>query len=651
MAYIGKQGISSTTLTSKTLSTMVGNGSTDTLTLSSTPTSVNDVAIYLDGIFQRPTTEYTLSGSTITFTTAPANNVFVCAVVGGGEHIGTPMDDSIGTDKLVDGTVTNAKIDSVSTSKVSGTLPALNANAVTGLNAANLVGSAMPAIDGSNLTGISSFTKNANDPAGNTNPAGGVGTIWANTTSGELYVLTDATTDANVWTNVGNGTGPIPNPISAATGGTVTTAGDYKIHTFTSSDNFVVTNNLSNFEYLMVAGGGGGGSGYSNSSYAAGGGGGGGMITGSISVNNGTFPIVVGAGGVGQAEDTQKTYSGTDSLFSTLIATGGGGGGPRSANNSADFGQAGGSGGGAGPGLSPGYPHSFLGGIAISNKIPTMTSNTAPYGTAFASENGNTGDSSACWKAFDNNNNTSWTTTSTGTSFAGVDLGFNFTTGFAATGYTLTLKDADANQAPKDWTFQGSNDGTNWTTLDTQADWNLSNATGDWQGYGAQKITWTFSNTTSYTRYKWVFTGSQSSGQEVFITRAQIFTTGGQGNDGGDGGVDLGGGGGGGGAGAAGTDGTAEGGTGGDGAASSISGSSVTYAGGGGGGAGSSSSGQAAGGTGGGGTGSSKSASDATAGTVNTGGGGGGAGTGFSSAAGASASGGSGIVIIKYKYQ
>ena len=343
MAYIGKQGISSTTLTSKTLSTMVGNGSTDTLTLSPAPDSVNDVAIYLDGIFQTPGTEYTLAGSTITFTTAPANNVFVCAIVGGGEHIGTPMDNSIGTDKLVDGTVTNVKIDSVSTSKVSGTLPALNANAVTNLNAANLVGS-MPAIDGSNLTGISSFTKSANDPVGNTNPAGGVGTIWANTTSGELYVLTDATTDANVWTNVGDGTGTQPYVGMVATGGSITTDGDYKVHSFTTSGtfNFTVTAGSDpEVEYLVIAGGAAGGG--RNSTGKGGGGGAGGYrtVTG-FSVSAQQYTVVVGAGGSGVTSGFGT--DGSDSEFSTITSIGGGGGGYY---NGFD-GRPGGSGGGGG---------------------------------------------------------------------------------------------------------------------------------------------------------------------------------------------------------------------------------------------------------------------------------------------------------------
>ena len=347
MAYIGKQGISSTTLTSKTLSTMVGNGSTDTLTLSPAPDSVNDVAIYLDGVFQTPGTEYTLSGSTITFTTAPANNVFVCALVGGGEHIGTPMDNSIGTDKLVDGTLTNVKIDAVSTSKVSGTLPALNANAVTGLNAANLVGSAMPAIDGSNLTGISSFTKNANDPAGNTN--GTLGDIWANTTSGELYVLTDATTNANVWTNVGDGTGDVvPFQGMVATGGVVsggTIDGDYKYHVFNNSSDgpFVVTTlgELPEVEYLVIAGGGGGGTG----SGGAGGGAGGYRTATGFSVSATSYSITVGGGGAGSpaGQHGSKGTNGQNSTFHTITSIGGGGGGSETSKDGATGGSGGGS--------------------------------------------------------------------------------------------------------------------------------------------------------------------------------------------------------------------------------------------------------------------------------------------------------------------
>ena len=67
----------------------------------------------------------------------------------------------------------------------------------------------LPAVDASQLTGIVSATISANDPTISTNPSGGVGTEWNNSTSGEMYICTDATAGANVWTNVGAGSGDI----------------------------------------------------------------------------------------------------------------------------------------------------------------------------------------------------------------------------------------------------------------------------------------------------------------------------------------------------------------------------------------------------------------------------------------------------------
>ncbi len=67
----------------------------------------------------------------------------------------------------------------------------------------------LPAVDASQLTGIVSATISASDPTISTNPSGGVGTEWLNSTSGEMYICTDATAGANVWTNVGAGTGDV----------------------------------------------------------------------------------------------------------------------------------------------------------------------------------------------------------------------------------------------------------------------------------------------------------------------------------------------------------------------------------------------------------------------------------------------------------
>jgi hypothetical protein len=62
----------------------------------------------------------------------------------------------------------------------------------------------------SGSTGGSGVTMESTDPLITTN--GTLGELWLNTTSGELYACTDITTDANIWTNTGDGTGNImPN--------------------------------------------------------------------------------------------------------------------------------------------------------------------------------------------------------------------------------------------------------------------------------------------------------------------------------------------------------------------------------------------------------------------------------------------------------
>ena len=67
----------------------------------------------------------------------------------------------------------------------------------------------MPAVNASQVSGLSEFTTSTSDPVITTNPSGGVGSLWYNKTSGEMYVCTDATAGANVWTNVGEGTGDV----------------------------------------------------------------------------------------------------------------------------------------------------------------------------------------------------------------------------------------------------------------------------------------------------------------------------------------------------------------------------------------------------------------------------------------------------------
>ncbi|MDP1605937.1 MAG: hypothetical protein Q8L93_04740, partial [Rhodocyclaceae bacterium] len=55
---------------------------------------------------------------------------------------------------------------------------------------------------------------------------------------------------------------PLPGPVQLrGTGGTVTTSGNYVVHTFTTGGTFIAPPGVTSLEVLVVGGGGGGGGG------------------------------------------------------------------------------------------------------------------------------------------------------------------------------------------------------------------------------------------------------------------------------------------------------------------------------------------------------------------------------------------------------
>ena len=150
--------------------------------------------------------------------------------------------------------------------------------------------------------------------------------------------------------------------IAVATGGTITTDGDYKVHSFTSNGTFEVTSitntdptltgaATAEIEYLIIAGGGAGAADGSTTN-GNGGGGAGGYIPGSALLTAQTYAVVVGAGGVGAL--SANAVTGGDSSFNSITADGGGGGGYY-VNTPGEGGGSGGGGGatsGAGGGVT-----------------------------------------------------------------------------------------------------------------------------------------------------------------------------------------------------------------------------------------------------------------------------------------------------------
>jgi len=204
---------------------------------------------------------------------------------------------------------------------------------------------------------------------------GGIAADSVLSTEGQsvTFVYIDATEG---WKNVQDSTSNVTgNPFLQATGGTITTSGNCKIHTFTGPGTFTVSaaaacaaQNV--VSYLVVAGGGAAGT--PSGSGGSGGGGAGGFrevkspltpYTASpldgypsapnrVTVTAQGYPIQVGGGApVTQPNPVAGTcgagVSGTPSIFSTITSTGGGGGGGADASACGEDGLPGGSGGGA----------------------------------------------------------------------------------------------------------------------------------------------------------------------------------------------------------------------------------------------------------------------------------------------------------------
>ena len=235
----------------------------------------------------------------------------------------------------------------------------------------------LPAGSAGSIVALSDYaatwnTNNVTVSPNGTNKIGGVNANAILSTQGQAvtFVYVDSTQG---WTNVGDATKVTGNTFVTATGGTITTCGNYKIHTFTGPGTFTVTYagtpaGSTTVDYMVVAGGGGGGATGGIDSSGGGGGGAGGFREsvpspaawtasplaspgGALPVSVTSYPITVGAGGSagGPSTPTGKGVSGSNSVFSTITSAGGGGGGGKgSPTVTCATGVAGGSGGGAG---------------------------------------------------------------------------------------------------------------------------------------------------------------------------------------------------------------------------------------------------------------------------------------------------------------
>jgi hypothetical protein len=116
MAYIGRQNLGGAYRQLDDISSgFDGSDTTHTMQVNSqnvTVGDVNQIILSLGGVIQNPGTDFTVSGSVLTFTTAPAANTSFFAIILGSDNGGTvtPTDGSVTTGKIVDDAVTAAKV-------------------------------------------------------------------------------------------------------------------------------------------------------------------------------------------------------------------------------------------------------------------------------------------------------------------------------------------------------------------------------------------------------------------------------------------------------------------------------------------------------------------------------------------------------------
>ena len=107
-----------------TIDTFTGDGSTTSYTLTDTPYSANSVIVTVDGILQTATTNYTVSGTTLSFgTDAPASGAAITVL-----HLGF----STGNKSVADGTITPTKLSSGGPVWTSGGSVGIGSSSLTG---------------------------------------------------------------------------------------------------------------------------------------------------------------------------------------------------------------------------------------------------------------------------------------------------------------------------------------------------------------------------------------------------------------------------------------------------------------------------------------------------------------------------------------
>ena len=157
--------------------------------------------------------------------------------------------------------------------------------------------------------------------------------------------------------------------------------------------------------------------------------------------------------------------------------------------------------------------------------ITTDTNWASGSGWEITADSTNNSTTKPGWKAFDNTWETSneqnmWHSAETATSTSSPKwLKIKYPSAYKAIQYSIQIRDLSYPRYPKTWKFQGSNNDSDWTDLDTQ-----TNKT-DWAGNNT--VMFTFSNSTAYQYYRVYITATDTSDSDggCCIRELKVYTS------------------------------------------------------------------------------------------------------------------------------
>ena len=160
MGYIGNQ--TSNSYSSMDKQTITGNGGTS-YTLTHAVANAQEIEVFVNNVRQEAGVAYTVSGTALTMTgNVASTDDFYVIYQGKALQTTVPPDDSVTTARINDGAVTNAKIDTMAATKLTGTISNLRfpSGSIIQTQYTQFTGTSLVSIAASTDTPITDLTVN-----------------------------------------------------------------------------------------------------------------------------------------------------------------------------------------------------------------------------------------------------------------------------------------------------------------------------------------------------------------------------------------------------------------------------------------------------------------------------------------------------------